>query len=148
MHNELPRLPRTTRKAGPKDGSIQPPLQRRKSHLHVRRAGQLPLLPTSTITIPSLLIFQSRTSSRRLDGSIVTRQVVRGHGHDGRQTTAEHLVPMGFPHRLAMVGSQHGFGSPFLLEEGSAAVGWGPDAREVVEVVFRPGLPDFLRMKC
>ena len=51
---------------------------------------------------------------------------------------------MGFAHGFAVVGSQEGFCCPFLLEEGAVLVGWIADAGEVVEVVFGPGLPDFL----
>jgi len=43
-----------------------------------------------------------------------------------------------------MIRSEHRLGRPFLLVEGSAAVGWRSDAREVVQVVLRPGLSDFL----
>ena len=43
-----------------------------------------------------------------------------------------------------MVCSEERFGCPFLLEEGAVLVGWVANAGEVVEVVFGPGLPDFL----
>ena len=43
-----------------------------------------------------------------------------------------------------VVASRQGFGGPFLLEEGFVVRGWGEDAGEVVEVVFGPGLADFL----
>ena len=43
-----------------------------------------------------------------------------------------------------MVCSEERFGCPFLLKEGAVLVGWVANAGEVVEVVFGPGLPDFL----
>lgn len=95
-----------------------------------------------------MLIFQSRTTSGRLDAPIIAREVLRRHGHHGRKTPSKHLVPMGFPYGLAVVRTQHGFGRPFLLVEGPGSVGRWTNPGEIIEVIFRPGLANFLDGEC
>lgn len=45
-----------------------------------------------------------------------------------------------------VVAAREGFGDPFLLEKGFVVRRGCGEAGEVVEVVFRPGLPDFLEV--
>jgi hypothetical protein len=49
----------------------------------------------------------------------VFRQKLGVHGHDGRNVAAEHAAPFTFFDVLAMIGTRHGFGGPFLLEKGA-----------------------------
>jgi hypothetical protein len=42
-----------------------------------------------------------------------------------------------------VIRAEHRFGTPFLLEKGFGFVGWSDDAREIVKIVFAPGLAYF-----
>lgn len=51
---------------------------------------------------------------------------------------------MSLTHVRVVVGAEHGFGHPFLLEKGLGGGGRGDEAGEVIEGFFGPVLADFL----
>lgn len=125
MNHKLARLSGTARKQRPKDSNIKSPLQRRKSHLHERRAP-IPLRP-----LGRMLIQAGTTTSGGL------RTVVPGksdgiHGDDAAEAAREHTGPLLLGDLLAMVGAGGGSGVEFLLEESR---GLGPGSAELVQVI-------------
>lgn len=128
MNNKLPRLPRAASKHGTEDSDIQPPLQRRKGHLHMGRERG----PTRTNT------FQAGSSTGGFEGTVVTGEVIGIHGHDGTQATGEHFLPLRFADLLAVVCAGEGLGDPFLLEECFGGGMGDAGVFEVVEVDFVP----------
>jgi hypothetical protein len=144
MYTELSRLSRTAGKHGSKNGNVQSPLHGRKGHVHVRRDG----LGRYALGVPHWLCVLAGASAGSLFGSVELGHVPRVHVDDGQEAPAEHAFPVTLPDVLAVVGTQQTLGPPFLLEEGllvaDADLGV-PLPREVVEVIFVPGLPEFLK---
>ena len=66
------------------------------------------------------------------------------HWNDGAEDWSEHALPVLFADRFAMVASSDRLGRPFLLEERLLLADGRFDAGEVVEIVFVPGLANFL----
>lgn len=133
MHYKLPRRPHTTRKHGPKDGRIQPPLQRPKRHPHVRRRLRPPLHHPPRVISPA-------APSARLPAPVVVRELLDVHVDDSGDAPAEHELPLLFADLAAVVGACVGFGLPFLLVEGLLDGARGLEGGEVVEVEGFPGL--------
>lgn len=131
MNNKLPGLSRTTSKQGPENSHVESSLERRKSHLHKRRAS---------ITRPRLirLRLQPRpTTSGRLR-PIIPGQTAGAHRHNATNAPREHPSPLAFGNLFTVVCSGEGPGGPFLLEEGLGDGLGVAESMQVVQVVFAP----------
>lgn len=130
MNNELPSLSRAASKHRPEDRNIQPSLQRSKGHLRKRRPRHLPGLPT--------WLLQAGTTSGGHMGAVILGELCGVHGHHTPYAPREHALPLTLTDLFAVVGTGHGLGGPFLLEEGLVRDRGILEAAEVIQVIFAP----------
>lgn len=146
MYTELSGLSRTAGKHGSEDGNVQPPLHGGKRHVHVGRRG----LGLDGVGIPVWRLVLAGASAGGLLGAVELGHVPRVHVDDRQEAAAEHALPVTLPDVLAVVGTHQALGPPFLLEEGLLVAGADlgvPLPRDVEQVVFVPGLPEFLNAR-
>ena len=140
MNNELSGLSGTTCEQRSEDCCVQPSLQGSVGHLQIRRPWQGSWLLVSRMV-------KTRASSLSLLRTVLLGQVRWIGWYDGTNSSPKQPLPHCFSYSLAMISSCGSFCGPFLLEERLAWFAPVFGKIKIVEVVFVPGLPDFLEKK-